>query len=134
MKPIVAIVGRPNVGKSTLFNRITKTQDALVDDLPGVTRDRNYGDGEWNGLAFTVVDTGGFLSDDADPFAGQIQFQLQAAIFSSKSFICAARTLAKSTSSTRPFASAIICRTSWASGPFGCLARKPSPNSVTVGT
>ncbi|MCG6894698.1 MAG: ribosome biogenesis GTPase Der [Desulfobacteraceae bacterium] len=80
MKPIVAIVGRPNVGKSTLFNRITKSRNALVDDIPGVTRDRNYGDGEWNGIAFTVVDTGGFLPEDADPFAGQIQFQVRQAI------------------------------------------------------
>ena len=60
MKPIVAIVGRPNVGKSSLFNRITRSRNALVDDFPGVTRDRNYGDVQWDETFFTVVDTGGF--------------------------------------------------------------------------
>ena len=80
MKPIVAIVGRPNVGKSTFFNRVTRTKDALVDNLPGVTRDRNYGDANWNGIDFTVVDTGGFLEQDIDNFAGQIRFQLQQAM------------------------------------------------------
>jgi small GTP-binding protein len=68
MKPIVAIVGRPNVGKSTLFNRITRSRDAIVDDLPGVTRDRNFGDARWNDKPFTLVDTGGFAEGDADAF------------------------------------------------------------------
>ena len=66
MKPIVAIVGRPNVGKSTFFNRITRSRDAIVDDLPGVTRDRHFGDVRWNDKAFTVVDTGGFAEGDDD--------------------------------------------------------------------
>ncbi|MCE5336793.1 MAG: ribosome biogenesis GTPase Der [Desulfobacteraceae bacterium] len=61
---IIAIVGRPNVGKSTLFNRISKSSRALVDDLPGVTRDRNYARGTWDERVFTLVDTGGFISKD----------------------------------------------------------------------
>jgi GTP-binding protein len=80
MKPIVAIVGRPNVGKSTFFNRITRSRNAIVDDFPGVTRDRNYGDATWNDVVFTLVDTGGFLSDDKDDFANEIRFQVLQAI------------------------------------------------------
>jgi GTPase len=80
MKPVVAIVGRPNVGKSTLFNRITRSRDAIVDDLPGVTRDRNFGDARWNDKAFTLVDTGGFAEGDEDPFAPHIRRQVDQAI------------------------------------------------------
>ena len=80
MKPIVAIVGRPNVGKSTLFNRITRSRDAIVDDLPGVTRDRNFGDARWNDKAFTLVDTGGFAEGDDDAFAPHIRQQVLQAI------------------------------------------------------
>ena len=80
MKPIVAIVGRPNVGKSTFFNRVTGTRDALVDDLPGVTRDRHYGDARWLDVDFTLVDTGGFPGDDEDDFAHKIRFQIIQAI------------------------------------------------------
>ena len=78
MKPIVAIVGRPNVGKSTLFNRITRSKDALVDDFPGVTRDRHFGDASWNDIDFTLVDTGGFT--ERGDFADEIRFQVQQAI------------------------------------------------------
>jgi GTP-binding protein len=78
MKPIIAIVGRPNVGKSTLFNRITRTKDALVDNFPGVTRDRHYGDAVWNDIEFTLVDTGGFT--EGDDFAEEIRFQVRQAI------------------------------------------------------
>jgi GTP-binding protein len=78
MKPIVAIVGRPNVGKSTLFNRITRSRDALVDDFPGVTRDRHYGDARWNNIEFTLVDTGGFT--EGDDFSEEIRFQVHQAI------------------------------------------------------
>lgn len=80
MKPVVAILGRPNVGKSTLFNRITKSRDALVDDMPGVTRDRHYGNALWNDVEFSVIDTGGFLESDEDRFANEIRFQVQEAI------------------------------------------------------
>ncbi|MCG8641987.1 MAG: ribosome biogenesis GTPase Der [Desulfobacterales bacterium] len=79
MKPVVALLGRPNVGKSTLFNRIVRSRQALVDDFPGVTRDRHYADASWNDVDFTVVDTGGFLSTDDDYFAAQIRDQLTAA-------------------------------------------------------
>lgn len=65
---IIAIIGRPNVGKSTLFNRIGKSSQALVDDLPGVTRDRNYARGTWDEKSFTIVDTGGFVSGEASIF------------------------------------------------------------------
>jgi len=78
MKPIVAIIGRPNVGKSTLFNRITRTKDALVDDFPGVTRDRHYGDATWNDVEFSLVDTGGFT--EGDDFADEIRYQIHQAI------------------------------------------------------
>jgi len=78
MKPIIAIIGRPNVGKSTLFNRITRSKDALVDDHPGVTRDRHYADASWNDIEFTLVDTGGFT--EGDDFAEQIRFQVRQAI------------------------------------------------------
>jgi len=80
MKPIVAIVGRPNVGKSTLFNRITRSRNAIVDDLPGVTRDRIFGDARWNDRSFTLVDTGGFAEGDDDPFAPHIRQQVSQAI------------------------------------------------------
>ena len=78
MKPIVAIVGRPNVGKSTLFNRITRTRAALVGNFPGVTRDRHYGDANWNDVEFTLVDTGGFT--EGVDFADEIRFQVRQAI------------------------------------------------------
>lgn len=87
MKPIVAIIGRPNVGKSTLFNRITRTKDALVDDMPGVTRDRHYGDAKWEDAEFTVVDTGGFSDQDAAGFSEQIRFQVGLAIEDSDAIV-----------------------------------------------
>ena len=80
MKPIVAVIGRPNVGKSTLFNRITRSRTALVDDMPGVTRDRHYGEATWSDAPFLVVDTGGYLIDDEDAFAGAIREQVMQAI------------------------------------------------------
>ncbi len=80
MKPLVALVGRPNVGKSTLFNRITRSRDALVDDFPGVTRDRHYADTAWNEKEFTLIDTGGFLLSDDDIFATEIRQHVEIAV------------------------------------------------------
>lgn len=76
MKPVVALLGRPNVGKSTLFNRIIRSRQAIVDDFAGVTRDRHYADAVWDDIEFIVIDTGGFLSTDDDYFASQIKEQL----------------------------------------------------------
>lgn len=78
--PIVAIVGRPNVGKSTLFNRIIGERLAIVEDLPGTTRDRLYGDAEWNGRQFTVVDTGGLAAGVEDLLGARVQAQARLAI------------------------------------------------------
>jgi GTP-binding protein len=80
MKPVVAIVGRPNVGKSTFFNRITRTKDALVDNFPGVTRDRHYGSCTWNDVEFSVIDTGGFSIGDDDEFSSLSRDQVHQAI------------------------------------------------------
>ncbi|MCL4551487.1 MAG: ribosome biogenesis GTPase Der [Bacteroidetes bacterium] len=78
--PLVLIVGRPNVGKSTLFNRLTKSTDAIVDDESGVTRDRNYGDVEWNGKTFRVIDTGGYVPNSEDLFETVIREQIEIAL------------------------------------------------------
>ena len=79
MIPVVAIIGRPNVGKSTLFNRIANKNIAIVDDLPGVTRDRNYLDITYNDKSFILVDTGGFDPFDEDKLAGMVKEQAQIA-------------------------------------------------------
>lgn len=76
----VAIVGRPNVGKSTLFNRLLEQRKAIVDDISGVTRDRQYGIAEWNGKTFNVIDTGGFVPDSEDIFEKAIRKQVAIAI------------------------------------------------------
>ncbi len=80
MSNIGAIVGRPNVGKSTLFNRLTESRDAIVKEVSGVTRDRLYGKGEWNGYQFSVIDTGGYATTKEDIFEGEIRKQVQIAI------------------------------------------------------
>src|SRR6266498_3935877 len=79
-RPIVAIVGRPNVGKSTLFNRLVGERRAIVDDTCGVTRDRHYGVCEWNGREFMVVDTGGYVVGSKDFFEAAIRKQVEIAI------------------------------------------------------
>ncbi|MDD2982103.1 MAG: ribosome biogenesis GTPase Der [Crocinitomicaceae bacterium] len=80
MSNIIAIVGRPNVGKSTLFNRLTESQNAIVKEVSGVTRDRIYGRGEWNGMAFSVIDTGGYVKGSDDIFEEEIRKQVIIAI------------------------------------------------------
>jgi len=80
MSRIVAIVGRPNVGKSTLFNRLTESRDAIVDEVSGVTRDRNYGTCIWNGIEFSVIDTGGYVENSDDIFEEEINKQVILAI------------------------------------------------------
>ncbi|MCR9100061.1 MAG: ribosome biogenesis GTPase Der [bacterium] len=77
---IVAVVGRPNVGKSTLYNRLIGERQAIIDDISGVTRDRQYGTSYWNGKTFTVVDTGGFVKHSEDIFEAAIRSQVQIAI------------------------------------------------------
>ena len=79
-KPIVAIVGRPNVGKSTLFNRIIRKREAIVDDLPGVTRDRKYAPAEWAGVEFLLVDTGGYFPGTEDLIGKEVLKQVEAII------------------------------------------------------
>jgi GTP-binding protein len=78
--PLVVIIGRPNVGKSTLFNRLTKSKVSIVDDQSGVTRDRLYGYVEWNGMAFRVMDTGGYVKETTDKFELAIKEQVEIAI------------------------------------------------------
>ncbi len=80
MSNLVAIVGRPNVGKSTLFNRLTETRKAIVDDFSGVTRDRHYGVAEWTHHSYTVVDTGGYVANSEDVFEAAIREQVVIAI------------------------------------------------------
>jgi len=80
MANIVAIVGRPNVGKSTLFNRLVEERKAIMDDESGVTRDRHYGYAEWNGKHFTVIDTGGYVHQSDDIFEGAIRKQVEQAL------------------------------------------------------
>lgn len=80
MSNIVAIVGRPNVGKSTLFNRLTQSRQAITDEQSGVTRDRHYGKSEWGGKEFSVIDTGGYITGSEDIFEGEIRKQVELAI------------------------------------------------------
>ncbi len=80
MSNIVAIVGRPNVGKSTIFNRFTESRQAITDEVSGVTRDRHYGKAEWNGREFSVIDTGGYVQGSDDIFESEIRKQVELAI------------------------------------------------------
>lgn len=87
MSNIVAIVGRPNVGKSTLFNRLLERREAIVDSTAGVTRDRHYGKSDWNGVEFTVIDTGGYDVGSEDIFEEEIRKQVQLAVDEATSII-----------------------------------------------
>ena len=80
MSNIVAIVGRPNVGKSTLFNRLVGGRAAIVEEVSGVTRDRIYGTSEWNGVEYSVIDTGGYVQGSEDIFEEEIRKQVEIAI------------------------------------------------------
>jgi GTPase len=80
MPNIIAIVGRPNVGKSTFFNRLVKSRQAIVEETAGVTRDRHYGKSDWNGIEFSVVDTGGYVEGSDDVFEEEIRRQVELAI------------------------------------------------------
>lgn len=80
MANILAIVGRPNVGKSTFFNRLTGMREAIVDPTSGVTRDRHYGTSDWNGITFSIIDTGGYVHDSGDVFEKEIKKQVALAI------------------------------------------------------
>jgi len=79
-KPVVSIVGRPNVGKSTLFNRIIQRKEAIVDDMPGITRDRKTADTQWEGIPFTLVDTGGYIPRTKDVIESGVTRQVRLAI------------------------------------------------------
>src|SRR5664280_1343597 len=79
-QPIVAVVGYPNVGKSTLFNRLTGRRDAVIDPVPGVTRDRRQAGTEWGGREFQIIDTGGIDADDPTPIGRQVAEQARQAI------------------------------------------------------
>jgi GTP-binding protein len=94
MKPVVALVGRPNVGKSTLFNRIIGRRDAIVEDTPGVTRDRHYAEADWSGRRFLLVDTGGFEPETEEPILMEMRRQTQLAIDEAEVviFVCDAQT------------------------------------------
>jgi GTP-binding protein len=87
MTNTLAIVGRPNVGKSTLFNRLTKTQEAIVESVSGVTRDRIYGTSDWNGIDFSVIDTGGYVYGSDDTFEEEIRKQVEFAIDESEAIV-----------------------------------------------
>ena len=90
---IIAIVGRPNVGKSTLFNRLTQSRDAIVDPTSGVTRDRQYGHSDWNGKHFSIIDTGGYVMGGDDQFEEEIRKQVALAVDEADVilFLCDAR-------------------------------------------
>ena len=111
MNKIVAIVGRPNVGKSTLFNRLAKKNQAIVDSHSGVTRDRHYSISDWNGKTFTIIDTGGYVKGGSDSYEKEIDNQVMIAIEECDSVIFVVDVLDGINSSDRDIAK-ILHRTS----------------------
>ena len=110
MSNIVAIVGRPNVGKSTLFNRLVESRKAIIDDQSGVTRDRHYGIAEWSGRKFTVIDTGGYVEGSSDKYEVMIRRQVKIAIEESTIILFLVDCIAGITGDDKDFAN--IIRTS----------------------
>ena len=106
-KPLVAIVGRPNVGKSTLFNRLVGRRIAIVDDTPGITRDRLYAEGDWNGREYTLVDTGGIQMFDPDPLKSQIRMQAEIAMEEADVIVLVVDTTVGLTSDDKELANAL---------------------------
>lgn len=107
MSNIICIVGRPNVGKSTLFNRLTESRKAIMDNQSGVTRDRHYGYGEWIGKYFTVIDTGGYVVGSEDIFEGAIRDQVELAIIESTVVIFMVDTMTGLTDLDKDFANVL---------------------------
>ena len=87
MSIILAIVGRPNVGKSTLFNRLVQSRQAIVEETSGVTRDRHYGKSDWNGIDFSIIDTGGYVIGSDDIFEEEIRKQVEIAIIEADAIV-----------------------------------------------
>ena len=104
MANIVAIVGRPNVGKSTLFNRLIESRVAITDNMPGVTRDRHYGHAVWTEKFFTVIDTGGYVVGSEDTFEAAIREQVEIAIEESSVILFVVDTMTGLTDLDKDFA------------------------------
>jgi len=128
-KPVVAIVGRPNVGKSTLFNRMVGARQAIVEDVPGTTRDRLYGDAEWKERGFTLIDTGGLEPDASEGYSALIRDQVEIAIVEADVILFVVDAVSGATSSDREIAD-ILRRTD---KPVLLLANKSDNNKRAEG-
>lgn len=128
--PLVVIVGRPNVGKSTLFNRLTKSTRSIVDDTSGVTRDRIYGDVEWNGKNFKIIDTGGYVPNSEDLFETAIREQVEIALDESDAILF----VVDGKSGLTPFDEEIASLLRKSSKPFFLLVNKLDSPDQSVQT
>lgn len=126
MSNVVAIVGRPNVGKSTLFNRLVESRQAIMDDVSGVTRDRHYGLAEWNGRSFTIIDTGGYVAFSEDVFEKAVREQVEIAMREANYILFMVDTKAGITGMDDEFAN-IIRRTN---KPVFLIANKADNNTL----